>query len=114
MEESGTASLTPQESVATTVCWACGGMISAEDFYCRFCGKGQGKKIHWYYKQWGIILLTVLALGPFSIIFVWKSPLLSRRAKWINTAAIALLTAYVVYKMYGLWLALTDPSAGML
>jgi len=95
------------EDSTMSVCWACGGKISTEDNYCRFCGKGQGKRIPWYYKHRGIIALTLLAMGPFSLIFVWKSPLLSRRAKWAYTAAITALTWYVAFKIYNWWLALS-------
>lgn len=93
------------EDLTTAVCWACGGKISPEDNYCRFCAKGQGKYIPWYYKHWGIIALTVMAMGPFSLIFVWKSPLLSRRAKWAYTAAILAATWYLVLTIYNWWLA---------
>ena len=94
------------EDSITAACWACGGKISPEDNYCRFCGKGQGKLIPWYYKHWGIIALTA-AMGPFSLILVWKSPLLSRRTKWACTAAITALTWYVVFQIYNWWLALS-------
>ena len=93
------------EDSTTATCWACGGKIAAEDNYCRFCGKGQGKHIPWYYKHWGIIVLTV-CIGPFSLIFVWKSPLLSRQAKWVYTALILAATWYVGVKIYNWWLAL--------
>lgn len=109
------------EEISLVSCWYCGGKISPADAYCRFCGKGQGRRVPWYYKHWGIIFLTLLALGPFSLVFVWKSPLISKNAKWGYTAAISLLTGYVLYKLYGLWLALsaffapmTDPSILMM
>ncbi|MCX5785455.1 MAG: hypothetical protein NTX59_07185 [Elusimicrobia bacterium] len=95
------------EDSVTSACWACAGIIAPEDNYCRFCGKGQGKCVPWYYKHWGIITLTLLAMGPFSIVFVWKSPLLSRRAKWAYTVVIAALTWYIVSKIYGFWCMLS-------
>ena len=89
------------------VCWACGGKISAEDNYCRFCVKGQVRFIPWYYKHWGIIILTLFGFGPFSLFLVWRSPALSRGSKWAYTAAIAALTWYAALKLYHFWLALS-------
>ena len=40
-------------------CWSCGANISAEDNYCRKCGKGQGRFVDWYYKHWGLVLLAL-------------------------------------------------------
>ncbi len=94
------------------VCWACGTGLDVGDNYCRKCGKGQGGSIHWYYKHWGAAVLT-LALGPFSLFFVWRSPVLSRNAKWAYTAVIALLTWYAARAFYGFWRFYQDMLSGM-
>ena len=91
------------ENPTTSVCWACAGIISPADNYCRFCGKGQGKHVPWYYKHWGIIVVTLFAMGPFSLVFVWRSPLLSRREKWVYTVVIVVLTWYIGLKVYSFW-----------
>ena len=83
-------------------CWTCGAGIDAGDNYCRKRGKGQGSSVHWYYKHWGAVVLT-LALGPFSLYFVWRSPVLSRNAKLVYTAVIALFTWYAAKVFYGFW-----------
>jgi hypothetical protein len=76
------------------VCWHCRKPAAAEDNFCRFCGKDV-VKFPWYYQHWGIIVLTFFALGPFSLILVWRSPVLSRTARWVYTA----LGIYITYVM---------------
>jgi hypothetical protein len=93
-------------------CWFCGAHISAEDNYCRKCGKGQGRFVHWYYKHFGIVFITLFA-GPFSLYFVWRSPVLSRNAKWIYTGLIALSTWYVLSAFYRFWLLFQSMFSGM-
>ena len=84
-------------------CWACGAVIDAPDNYCRACGKGQGDRLPWQYKHWGIIVITLLGLGPFSLFYVWRSPAISRQAKIAYTAAILLLTWFVLDQLSRLW-----------
>lgn len=80
-------------------CWACGAEIDAADNFCRKCGKGQGRHISWYYTYWGLIIL-ILLLGPFSLFWVWKSPVLSIGAKWFYTAVVLILMGYVIFIAY--------------
>ena len=84
-------------------CWACGAVIDTGDNYCRFCGKGQGERLPWQYKHWGVIVITLIGLGPFSLFYLWRSPVISRGAKLAYTAAILLLTFYVAEQLYRLW-----------
>jgi hypothetical protein len=65
-----------------TACWACGGVIDSQDSYCRHCSKGQGSHVPWQYKHWGVIAMFFV-VGPFVIPSVWRSPVISKRAKWI-------------------------------
>ena len=84
-------------------CWACGALIDFGDNYCRSCGKGQGERLGWQYKQWGIIVITLLGLGPFSLFYLWRSPAISRGAKLVYTAAILMLTFIVLDQLYRIW-----------
>ncbi|MDD4005489.1 MAG: hypothetical protein PHW69_09870 [Elusimicrobiaceae bacterium] len=87
---------------AVIECWRCHKKIHDIDRYCRHCGKGQGVCVPWTYKPWGIILIT-LCIGPFSLWYVWRSPVLKRGAKIGFTVVLAGLTIYVAvacYKFY--------------
>ncbi len=84
------------------LCWACGKMADSHDNFCRFCGKDL-VSFPWYYQHWGIILLTFIALGPLSIVLVWRSPVLSRTARWIYTIALAAFTYWVGLRCYQAW-----------
>ena len=85
-------------------CWSCGAVIDGADNFCRKCGKGQDGHIPWQYKHWGVIVITLLGLGPFSLIFVWRSPVISRNAKIAYTGFILLLTWFVIDRLYRTWL----------
>lgn len=85
-------------------CWACGAPVGPGDNYCRRCGKGQGARVPWCYRHWGIILITLLGLGPFSLFYVWRSPLISREGKLAYTALISLATVFVLYELHRIWL----------
>jgi len=93
-------------------CWACGAMIAGEDRYCRYCGRGQGGYVTWQYKHWGVIAITLLA-GPLSLVFLWRSPVISRNAKLAYTAAVSLLTLYFIGQLNRLWLLYQAALTGM-
>ena len=101
------------ELTDTALCWNCGGKIAPVDKYCRHCGKGQGGKLPWYYSHAGIIAITLLGLGPFSLGYVWKSPRLSREAKWVYTVLILVLTWYLVSYVYDFYTRLTATLTGL-
>jgi hypothetical protein len=61
-------------------CWHCNGSIEANDAYCRFCGKGQGRSVPFWYTHCGIIVLTLL-LGPLAMPFIWKSPKIGKKSR---------------------------------
>ncbi|MFA6093392.1 MAG: hypothetical protein WCU88_06105 [Elusimicrobiota bacterium] len=92
-------------------CWGCGRVIDRADAYCRCCGRGQGAKIAWYYRDWGIILCTLFGLGPFGLILVWRSPLLPAWRRWAYTAAVLLMTAYIGQQLYLAWVLFTEHFA---
>jgi hypothetical protein len=85
-----------------SACWACGAGIPREDNYCGKCGQGQGRFVHWYYRHTGAVFLS-LAAGPFALYFVWRSPVMSRCAKWGYTAAVAAITWYAVRAVMSFW-----------
>lgn len=87
----------------TAACWSCGNHIGAADAYCKFCGRGQGSRVPWQYKHWGVIAITLLGLGPFSLFYLWRSPVISRGAKLVYSAVILLATWYVADRLYALW-----------
>ena len=97
---------------ASRPCWSCGAGIGGGDNYCKKCGKGQGNHVPWQYKHWGVIAITLLGLGPFSLIYVWRSPVISRNAKIAYTGAISLMTWFVVNSLYKLWTAFQSVLGG--
>lgn len=59
----------------------------------------------WRYTHFGIIVITLLGLGPFSLIYVWRSPVLSRFARLAYTGVIIFVTLFVINALYGMWTA---------
>lgn len=96
-------------STAGRSCWACGAEVPQENNYCGKCGQGQGRFVHWYYRHSGAALLS-LAAGPFALYFIWRSPVLSRGAKWAYTAAVCSLTWYSVSAALSFWNILRDAA----
>ncbi len=97
---------------ASRPCWSCGAAISRGDSYCKKCGKGQDSHVGWQYTHWGVVVLTLLGLGPFSLIYVWRSPVISRNAKIAYTGFILLLTWFVINSVYGMWTAVQSLLGG--
>ena len=85
-------------------CWSCGAFVDQVDRFCRNCGKGPGADVPWYYRHWGIILLALFGVGPFALIPVWRSPVLSRNAKLAYTVALLAATVFVGWRVYQAWL----------
>jgi ABC-type protease/lipase transport system fused ATPase/permease subunit len=77
-------------------CWSCHADLDGADRYCRFCGKGQGEFVSWYYKPFWIVILTLTVLGPFSLYLIWKSPVLSRKEKWLLVLLVFVVSYYLV------------------
>ncbi len=84
-------------------CWGCGKYLPPQDRYCRYCGRGQGAFLTWYYRPWGIVVLTLLALGPFGLVLVWRSPRLSLPVRLVFSAAIVWMTVLLVQSAGALW-----------
>lgn len=90
-----------------SICWSCKASIDIEDNFCRRCGKGRGKFTPWYYTYWGAVIL-IFAIGPFSLYFIWKSPLIAHGAKWAYTAIISIITWYVALAVYHMWIFIQE------
>jgi hypothetical protein len=81
-------------------CWSCAHPLDAADRYCRQCGNGQGRFLQWYYRPVWIMVLTVTALGPFSLFLVWHTPRLGRAGRWIATVVIVGVTVYLGHQLW--------------
>lgn len=101
------------ETVNHKPCWDCGTVIDKRDNYCRNCGKGQGHNVPWRYTHQGIIIITLLGLGPFTLFYLWRSPVITRNAKLAYTAAISLLTFYVLYLLHSVWVSFQAAMGNM-
>ena len=95
------------------VCWHCRKPAAAEDNFCRFCGRNLAS-FPWYYQHWGIIVLTFLALGPFSLVLVWRSPVISRTARWVYTALAVFLTYEMALGCYHIYLIVNNAASSLL
>jgi len=95
------------------VCWKCRKPVAPEDNYCRFCGRDL-ISFPWYYQHWGIIFLTLTAFGPFSLVLVWRSPVLSRTARWIYTVLLLALTYQLAVGCYHLYQLVNTALSGMM
>ena len=81
------------------ICYNCKKEIDATDNYCRFCGKGQGSHIAWYYRMWGVWILLFI-IGPFCLWFLYKSPYQNKKVKIINAVLITAISALFCYQFY--------------
>lgn len=93
------------------LCWKCRRPAADEDNYCRHCGADL-RAFPWYYQHWGIIVLTFLALGPLSVIFVWRSPVFDRTTKLVYTAVLAVFAYLMAAQLYGAYKALQGLMSG--
>ena len=80
-------------------CWSCDRPIDPQDAYCRYCGQGQGAFLSWYYRPLWIGVLALTALGPFALPLVWRTPRLSRTAKWIASAVVVTFFGYLTWQL---------------
>ena len=82
------------------LCARCGHAFRDGDRYCSQCGYRRDAPVPWYYRPLWIVVLTVTVLGPFSIVLVLKSPLISRKNRIVFSVAIALGTLWFCYYLY--------------
>lgn len=101
------------EGQPQTACWSCRAPIDQDDNYCRRCGMGQGGHVPWQYKHWGVAAVTLLGLGPFSLFYLWRSPVISRGSKVVYTLAILLATLMVIGWLRHVWELWRSAFSGM-
>lgn len=65
----------------------------------------------WQYQHLGAIVLT-LGLGPFSLFYIWRSPVISRNAKIAYTGFILLLTWFAIDFFNKVWSSAQAMLAG--
>lgn len=71
-------------------CAKCSGNIDDYDKYCRHCGAAHGVATPFYHTAAGIWLLF-LVIGPFNILFLLRSKVISNKAKLLYAALFILI-----------------------
>ena len=77
-------------------CWKCRKEIDTEDIYCKYCGKKQDETAKFFYTVFGVLILF-LAVGPFCLFNLWKSPIIKKDVKKIVTIIITLISAFFIF-----------------
>ncbi len=54
------------------------------------------RKVKWYLKPMGIVLLLFFVLGPLGLPLLYKSPNFSKKIKIILTIVVLIYTSYLV------------------
>mgnify|MGYP004473596555 CR=1 FL=1 len=88
-------------------CTRCRQEIDATDNYCRQCGRALQPGTGFWYTHSGIILL-MLVLGPFALITVYLSKVISRTAKAVYSILILLFTAYLGYACWQMFVLIQE------
>lgn len=95
------------ETTATSLgsrvaCRKCGRFVEVSDTFCPHCGARKDKGKAWYYHPVWILILALVALGPFALFLVWKSSRMRPAAKVLMAVFILAYTglcAYFTYEM---------------
>lgn len=96
-----------------SVCPKCALEVDEKDNYCRRCGRALQPGTGFWYSHSGIILLAVV-LGPFALIPVYLSKIISPTAKWIYTLLLALFTVYLGYVCWKIFLLMQEMMSSTL
>jgi len=52
-------------------------------------GDESAEKVPWLFSRAGVLVMLFLVLGPFGLVFLYKSPCFSRKAKvWLTVAVL--------------------------
>ncbi len=81
-------------------CWHCDRALDPADRYCRGCGEGQGGSLAWYYRPLWIVVLALVALGPFAVVLVMRTPRLRPAAKWLLSLGLLAFFAYLGWELW--------------
>lgn len=94
-------------------CPKCRQEIDELDNFCRRCGKPLKPGTGFWYSHSGIILL-MLVLGPFALITVFLSKIISPTAKAVYCVVILLFTIYLGYACWQFFVLMQEMVASPL
>jgi hypothetical protein len=57
----------------------------------------EDRKLKWYLRPIGVVLLLFFVLGPFGLPLLYKSPKFGRMSKIILTIAVVVYTSYLFF-----------------
>lgn len=83
-----------------SACRVCGVPLAEPARFCSQCGAPQQAAppapSRWYYNVWFVLfMISPVALGPFALPLLWKSPGFSRRAQLALTVLTAAWTIWL-------------------
>jgi hypothetical protein len=78
-------------------CRKCCQYISADYTFCPHCGQTQLTGTSWLYHPVSVLILALVALGPFALYLVWKSSQMDRTMKIVMAVLILVYTGVCTY-----------------
>ena len=57
----------------------------------------EDRKIKWYLRPIGVVVLLFFVLGPFGLPLLYKSPKFSKASKVMLTIVVILYTSYLIF-----------------
>jgi hypothetical protein len=57
----------------------------------------EDRKLKWYLRPIGVVLLLFFVLGPFGLPLLYKSPAFSKTVKIVLSIAVILYTFYLIF-----------------
>ena len=57
----------------------------------------EDRKIRWYLRPIGVVLLLFFVLGPFGLPLLYKSPKFGKASKIILTIVVMMYTSYLIF-----------------
>jgi hypothetical protein len=58
----------------------------------------EDRKLKWYLRPIGVVLLLFFVLGPFGLPLLYKSPAFSKTVKIVLSIAVILYTFYLIFE----------------
>ena len=59
--------------------------------------KEENKKVKWYLRPLGVLVLLFVVLGPLALPLLYKSPKFNKTLKIILTIAVIIYTSYLIF-----------------